>query len=352
VDSIVNDGMKATAAGGFFTTGSPFITPIAPPYGVSVSPATQLDGGRVGTSVPYTVTVRNLGFNSDSYALSATSGWAASFFDATCTTPLTTVGPLAAGASANVCVKIAVPAAAANGATNEATVTATSVASPGVSASVAVKTIAVAVNTLLVDNDNNAPNVQAFYSAALTANGIQFSTWDLAEDKNLPTNYTKAFKNVVWFAGNSYPGPVLPYEATLRAFLDNGGRLIMSGQDILDQAAGTTPFVHDYLHISWDGTETQNDKPTNAVHGVAGNAVTNGLGAVPLDHSVLGAAFEDKITPINGAAIAFTDDAADADALSFSGSYKVVFLAFGMESYGTAAQKADLIARTFAFFGP
>ena len=36
----------------------------------------------------------------------------------------------------------------------------------------------------------------------------------------------------------------------------------MSGQDILDQAAGTTPFVHDYLHITWDGTETQNDKAT------------------------------------------------------------------------------------------
>ena len=37
----------------------------------------------------------------------------------------------------------------------------------------------------------------------------------------------------------------------------------MSGQDILDQAAGTTAFVHDYLHITWDGTETQNDKSTD-----------------------------------------------------------------------------------------
>ena len=32
VASIVNDGLKATAAGGFGTTGSPFVTPIAPPY--------------------------------------------------------------------------------------------------------------------------------------------------------------------------------------------------------------------------------------------------------------------------------------------------------------------------------
>jgi uncharacterized repeat protein (TIGR01451 family) len=352
VDSIVNDGLRATAEGGFSATGSPFVTPIAPPYGVTIAPATQQDGGRVGTSVPYLLTVRNVGFNSDSYTLSATNAWTTTFFDATCTTPLSTVGPVAAGATATVCAKVAVPAGASDGATNTGTVTATSVGDPAVSASASLKTIAVVNRTLLVDNDDNAPNVQSYYSAALTAAGITFTTWDLATDRNLPVNYTKAFTNVVWFAGNSYPGPVLPHEATLKAFLDNGGRLFMSGQDILDQGAGTTPFVHDYLHIAWDGSETQNDKATANVHGVAGNPVTNGIGAVPIDHSVLGAAFEDKITPINGALNAFTDDASDPDALSFGGTYKVVFLAFGLESYGTAAQKADLINRTFTFFGP
>lgn len=353
VDSIVNDGMKATSAQGPYTTGSPFITPIAPPYAVSMSPATQTDGGRVGTSVPYTVTVRNLGFNSDSYTMSAASAWATTFFDSTCTTPLTTVGPLAAGASANVCVKVAVPSGASNGATNTGTVTATSVGSPSVSASATLTTIAVSVDTLLVDNDDNAPNVQPYYTAALTSAGVQFSTWDLATDKNLPVNYTKAFKNVVWFTGNSYPGPISPYEATLKAFLDNGGRLFMSGQDILDQGAGTTTFVHDYLHITWDGSEGQNDIATAAVHGGAGSPVTTGIGTVPLDHSVLGgAAFEDQITPNGSALAAFTDDAAATDALSYAGTYKVVFLAFPLEAYGTATQKADLISRSMTFFGP
>jgi hypothetical protein len=44
------------------------------------------------------------------------------------------------------------------------------------------------------------------------------------------------------------------YEATLKAFRDGGGRLFMAGQDIPDQGAGTTDFVHDYLHITWDGS--------------------------------------------------------------------------------------------------
>jgi uncharacterized repeat protein (TIGR01451 family) len=360
VKSIVNDGVKVTSAQGPSTSGSPFITPIAPPYAVALAPATQTDGGKVGTSVPYTVTVSNRGFNADSYTLSATSPWAASFFDSTCTTAQTTTPTIAAGGTSNVCVKVAIPAGAANGATNAATVTATSVGSPSVSASAAINTIAVAadVNTLLVDNDDNAPNVQPIYVTALTSASVKFSVWDLKADANLPLNYMKAFRTIVWFTGNSYPGPILPYEAKLKAYLDNGGRLFINGQDLLDQAAGTTAFVHDYLHVTWDGSETQNDKRTTEVHGVATSPVTGtaqppAIGAVTLNHAVLGgAAFEDRITPNGGALAAFTDDSGAADALSFSGTYKVVFLAFPFEEYGVAADQSDLLKRVISFFGP
>jgi uncharacterized repeat protein (TIGR01451 family) len=355
VTSIVNDGFQAQTADGFFTTGSPVITPLAPPYAVALNPATQTDGGQVGSLVPYTLTIENNGFNADNYTLSAANAWTTTFFDATCTTPLTTATPsVPSGESLAVCAKVAIPVGAANDTLNTGTVTATSVASSSVSATATLKTIAVAVNvnTLLVDNDNNNPDVQGYYTAALTAAGIAFSKWDLGADSNLPRNFVLAFKNVVWFTGNSYPAPIGPYEGTLQAFLDNGGRLLMSGQDILDQAAGTTAFVHDYLHITWDGTETQNDKATAHVNGVGGSPVSSGIGAVPLDHTVLGAAFEDRITPNGTAAPAFTDDTGATDALSFSGSYKVVFLAFPLEAYGTAADKTGLISRVFTFFGP
>jgi len=186
----------------------------------------------------------------------------------------------------------------------------------------------------------------------LSANSVQFSTWDLSAHPELPASYLAAHKTVVWFTGNSYPAPITPYEKELKALLDGGGRLFMSGQDILDQAAGTTAFVHDYLHIDWDGTEVQNDKPTADVHSVSGNPVTDGIGAVPIDHSVLGATFEDQVTPIAPATPAFTDDTAEPDALSVAdASYKVVFLAFPFEAYGSASQKADLMNRALTWFG-
>jgi hypothetical protein len=262
---------------------------------------------------------------------------------------------IASGKSVDVCVKVDVPAGATDGDTSDTTLAATSQGDPSVAAQATMTTIAVTKATLLVDDDNQAPNVESIYQDALTGAGEDFATWDLAADPELPESYLRAHVNVVWFTGNSYPAPITPYESELAAFLDGGGRLFMSGQDILDQAAGTTAFVHNYLHINWDGSEVQNDKATASVHGVSGNPVTDGLGTIPIDHTVLGAAFEDRITPVAPATAAFTDDNAapdNVDALTVAdGPYKVAFLAFPMEAYGTAAQRADLLTRAFTWFG-
>jgi uncharacterized repeat protein (TIGR01451 family) len=355
ITQIVNDGYKATSAEGPYTTGSPTITHFAPPYAVSLTPASQSNQARPGQTVNYALHLKNDGFNPDTYGV-ATSGstFTAHLFQADCTTALgASVGPVAPGATVDLCVGIDIPANAANNATDTTTVTATSTGSPSVTASATVSTTAAAADTLLVDEDGNGPDVQSYYAQALTDAGVEFNTWDLASSPTLPQEFLTSFTNVVWFTGNSYPGPLLPYESELAAFLDGGGHLLMSGQDILDQAAGTTAFVHDYLHINWDGSETQNDKETATVTGITGNPVTDGIGAVPLDHSVLGAAFEDRVTPIDPATAAFNDDSGAADALNVdTGTYKVVFLAFPMEAYGTAADKADLVARLMAYFGP
>ena len=324
--------------------------PPAPAHAVTLTPAAQKGGGRAGTDATYTVRLTNAGFMADSYALASTSTWTAHVFDPTCTTQLSSTASVPSGGTLDLCVKVAVPASAANGNTSDTTLTATSAADPSVTATAKLTTIAVTVDTLIVDGDMGGPNVESFYQNALTADGVGFSYWDLSADPTVPLSMLTAHKRVVWFTGNAFPGPIMAYESELATYLDGGGRLFMSGQDILDQSAGTTPFVHNYLHINWDGSETQNDKPTANVHGVAGNPVSNGIGTVPLDHSVLNAAFEDQITPIAPAAAAFTDDSSASDALTVAaGAYKVVFLAFPFEAYGTAADKADLMNRVLAY---
>jgi uncharacterized repeat protein (TIGR01451 family) len=353
VTQIVNDRITVNSAEHASTSSSPHATPIAPAHGAALTPATQTDGAHTGQSVDYTVHLRNTSFNADSYTASATGTFPATVLDATCTSPLTTTPTVASGASTDVCVRVSVPDGTANGTTDHVTVTAASVADSTATGSATVDTIAVAVDTLLVDGDDTDPEVSPFYKQALTDSGTPFSYWDLAAAPVLPQHYLNAFKHVVWFTGQSYPGPMLPYETELGAYLNQGGHLLLSGQDILDQAAGTTDFVRNYLHVSWDGTEAQNDKATLNVHGVAGSAISDGIGAVPLDLSVLdGNQFSDELTAIAPAAPAFTDDSGQTDGLSVdTGTYKVVFLAFPFEEYGTASAKADFIHRVLTYFG-
>jgi uncharacterized repeat protein (TIGR01451 family) len=354
VKAIVDDGIVVKNASGTLTTGSPHTTDIAPAHGLKVAPATDVEGGKHGQSATFIEHLTNTGYQTDSYAVSTSGGsWTSSVYDATCTTPLTTTATVVAGDTVDVCVKVDVPADAAEQDTNDTTFTATSVADSSVTGSATLTTIAAQFDTLLMDNDTNDPVDSApAYEAALTSNGVDYAYWDLAENPVVPASYLAAHTNIIWFTGNSYPAPLGPYETELAAFLDGGGRLLMSGQDILDQGAGTTSFVQNYLHIDWDGTEVQNDKATVAVHSVTGNPVTDGIGSVAIDHTVLGANFEDQITPIDPAEAAFTDDNGETDGLTVAdGGYKVTFLAFPFEAYGTAANKADLMSRVLTWFG-
>jgi predicted alpha-1,2-mannosidase len=326
--------------------------PPAPAHAVTLTPATQKGGGRVGAAATYTEHLTNAGYEADSYTVSSTSTWTAHVYDASCTTPLSTTATVQPGDSVDLCVKVSVPASAANADTSDTTITATSTTDSSVSAIAKLTTIAVSVDTLVVDGDMGGPNVESYYENALSANGVSYSYWDLSADPALPLSMLTAHKNVIWFTGNAYPGPITAYESELAKFLDGGGRLFMSGQDILDGSAGTTPFVHDYLHIAWDGSETQNDKPTANVHGVPANAVSAGIGSIPLDHSVLDSSYEDEVTPIAPATAAFTDDTSAPDALTVTaGAYKAVFLGFPFEAYGTTADKADLMHRVLVYLG-
>ena len=97
-----------------------------------------------------------------------------------------------------------------------------------------------------------------------------------------------AHKNVVWFTGNAYPAPITPYESELAAFLDGGGRLFMSGQDILDQAAGTTAFVQTTCTSTGTAPRSRTTRPPPRVTASPATRSRTASGTVPIDHSVLG----------------------------------------------------------------
>jgi uncharacterized repeat protein (TIGR01451 family) len=352
-DVITNDGFMALSAEGPGAVGSPHYVTLAPAFANDVTPDTQQDATRAGQVITYVASIDNLGFQNDSYNLSVSgNAWPTSVWNAGFTSQLANTGNVGGGTSIQVGVMITVPATAANGVKDTATLTAQSVGNGAVSASALITTTAITFRVLLVNNDNGAPNVALYYQAALDANGQHANYWNLLADANLTANMMKAHDVIVWETGASYPDPLGPYENELADFLNGGGRLFMSGQDILDQAAGTAPFVLNYLHINWDGTERQNDIGTASVTGVVTNPVMSNIGTIPVDVGpVLGPDFSDEITPTVPAIPAFLDDLGKPDALSVdTGGYKVVFLAFPLEALGNDCDRADVVSRSLQWF--
>ncbi len=356
---IQNKNFSLTSAEGVGARGTPRNLPLAKPNATMVSPLSQKGAQNPGEALDYTITVRNTGYNTDTFNLSVGgSSFGTEVRDASCTSIITSTSSLSAGDTEDVCIRVTPPVA--QGARREggglpvpdtATVKATSATDSNVKQSVEIVTYPITAEILLVDQDGDIPDVQSYYTAALDSYGAPYDVWDLNTESTLPINILNAHGKVVWFTGNTYPGPLLPYEDQLAAFLDDGGDLFMSGQDILDQAAGTTTFVHDYLHIDWDGSEDQNDKPYASVTGVGGNPVTGSIGTIAIDNSVLGNDFMDWITPISPATAAFTEPLTDITALTLDvDDYGVVFLAFPFEEYGTAGDRATLLANAFAWF--
>lgn len=365
--NIKNKNYSVTSAEGVGAKGTPRVVKLAKPKATTLSPESQSGAGKPGDIVDYTLTVRNLGYTNDSFKLKGTGmTFPTEIRDAACANIINQTGVLAPGATEDICVRVYIANAAkkqgknnnkqaknAPSADDTVTIQAQSAADNQVKAKATITTYQVTKKILLVDNDDNHPDVQGYYTAALDAYGQPYDVWDLGSNPVFPVNYLNAYSTIVWFTGNSYPGPLLPYESQLAAFLDNGGGLFMSGQDILDQSAGTTSFVHDYLHINWDGSENQNDKPYASVTGVGGNPVTNGIGSVPIDANVLGNTYMDYITPIAPATAAYTEPSAETVALTVdTGTYQVMFLAFGFEEYGNATQKADVINRFMTWVVP
>ncbi|MBI2954590.1 MAG: DUF11 domain-containing protein [Chloroflexi bacterium] len=351
---ITNDGYLVTSAQGAGASGSPVTVTVRSSYIPSLTPASYADGTRSGQAIAYTLTLTNASPNEASYDLTtAGSAWPTTFWDGAA--PITRVSSLSPGATASFIVRVSVPASASNGAVDVATVSATSTTNPSHGASATINTTAVTNFVLLVDGDGSPggghPDVSPYYRAALDSSMLEYNQWNLETNSTLPFNYMKAHKLIVWFTGAAWPRPLQPYESNLAAFLDNGGRLFMSGMDILDQEGGTTSFVRNYLHIDWDGTERQNDTGTIAVTAVSTNTVTGGMGTLPMSYPTGLVDYSNQTTPVAPAVPAFLDDKGIADGLTVAvGNYKVVFLAFPFEAVGTDGNRADLMRRILRYF--
>jgi len=201
---------------------------------------------------------------------------------------------------------------------------------------------------LLVDDDNNAPDVLPTYQALLAAVAINNEVWNATAVE--PTAGDLAgFEAAIWFSGDRFcggtspcAGPQAAAEAALATFLDGGSCLLISAQDYLwDMGGGgadvPTAFMTGYLGYA------SGDSDTGDYTSVDGRNVYAATGNSTLTYPSGFFDFSDILVSGAGAQLAFEGNNANDAAISKLGpNWFTTYLGFGLETLPAAKQQAVL----------
>ena len=237
-------------------------------------------------------------------------------------------------------------------------------------------TVAALPNVLIVDDDTckSGParaDMEIYYKDALEDKGFtlgdNYTVWDTKDNSYLGPDaaYMADYNIVIWFmAGWTEKGLESDDRTALATYLNNGGRLYISGDDLPrdmndDSSAGEKDFMNDYFRVNFVNREANKWN----IIGNNGVDLSNGFSFTQTDrYDITGyndmkrvKTNEISLIPTPGLEVLF-----DFDNTSYSsggtgseicgvrydnGTYKVVFLSFGLENMDTATNRRLLMSR-------
>jgi hypothetical protein len=214
------------------------------------------------------------------------------------------------------------------------------------------------VPILLVDDDRTR-TFEMWYTDSLQRLGMSYTRWDAGILGSPSAAEMSEYRAVIWFTGNDRRNTLTPSDqAELAAYLDAGGNLFISGEDIgedLWQGNNTTPtpedkaFYEDYLRANVffenEGSPAIEGEPNDLI-GDGFTTTLNGGTSAGNQSSV------SSITPVNGSVAALNYDNDHVAALRYDGVYKLFYCAFGFEGISAATDRDTLMARTLAWLCP
>jgi hypothetical protein len=192
---------------------------------------------------------------------------------------------------------------------------------------------------LLVDDDDNSPNVRPSYEPVFGEIGELFDVWSTNNSDNEPSAAELApYDIVVWFTGDEFggfagPGPA--GEAALAQFLDAGGCLLLSSQDYLNDR-GITPFMTNRF-----GLATANEDVTQ--FDVTGKGLFADLGTIQLQYPFSN--FADRIIPTEPSGVMFVGEDGDAGIGVITEDSAALWFAFPLEAVGSLSLRSEIIQR-------
>lgn len=227
------------------------------------------------------------------------------------------------------------------------TLTVRSHADPSITRSLQLVGITSGTDILVVDDDGEH-NYERYYEDTL-GDGITYGTW-IRCCEGVTAEDLSHFSAVVWETGEALPTLTLADQSALSEYLDGGGHLFISGQDIgwslcdpasPDYSQTSCDFYQNYLHATYE-SNTANDF---TLSGIFGDPISHGL-----DIEITGGdgagnqTSPSVISLIDPAKEVFTYDDSQSGAVRVeTGTYKVVYFAFGFEAINSENMRQEIM---------
>jgi hypothetical protein len=192
---------------------------------------------------------------------------------------------------------------------------------------------------LLVDDDDNGPDVRSYYIETLDALGVWHDLWDTDNSDDEPSAQDLApYEVVIWFTGDEYGGSCGPGsagEAALSEWLTNGGCLFMCAQDYFYDR-GLTMFMSRFLGVAEADSDVGQDSVTGA------GSLFGGMGPYGLSYPFTN--YSDRIEARGGPDdVAFTGDAGNAAVFKEAELFRTTFWGFPLEAIPDVNDRAELL---------
>lgn len=204
---------------------------------------------------------------------------------------------------------------------------------------------------LLVDDDGGE-STQTYFESSLQNNGYLYQKWTEETQGNVELSELERYTVVVWDCGwGGSPGS--HNRSTLSSFLDNGGRLFISGEDIgwslnHDGDPGMIDWYEDYLHATY----VADDSGFRSLDGFAGDPISDGMSfTLNGTDSAMNQEYPSEITPRSGATSIFEYESGVDGALRYETGHREVYLAFGFEGVTGASTRDLLMSRVIEWLG-
>jgi uncharacterized repeat protein (TIGR01451 family) len=208
---------------------------------------------------------------------------------------------------------------------------------------------------LLVDSGRWYQESQiGYYQQALDDLLYPYDTWQITKPFDTPNDIPTAatlsnYDIVIWSSPLDSPG-YIGADAALESFLDGGGKLLLSGQDVAyfdggGYIFGEASYLKDYLKTTY----SQDNSDIDAVTGVSGEpfagvslTISGGDGA---DNQSSPDVIANADNDFAGSLLAYDDDKLAGLHVGLCVPYRAIFISFGFEGINSRTDRSQVMER-------